>query len=468
MTAPAKAFSQFALDPRIQTAIAAMGYVNPTPIQEKAIPVVLSGKDVMGAAQTGTGKTAGYGLPALQRIVSKANTSASPARHPVRMLVLTPTRELADQVNDNLKRYAANTDLRVSVVYGGIDMKPQTEQLRRGIEVLTATPGRLLDHVEARNVNLSQVEVVVLDEADRMLDMGFLPDISRILNLLPKKRQSLMFSATFSPEIKKLAQNFLNEPELIEVARQNATADTVLQVVYSVHDSEKTESLVEILKTHGENAEPLKQVLVFVNAKITCRRLARSLEKFGIKADSIHGDKTQEERTAALEAFKNGTCEVLVATDVAARGIDIAELPTVINYDVPFCAEDYVHRIGRTGRAGAKGLAVMLVTGGDDRAVAAIELLTKQKFNPVKFSPVKRDRAPRRERPWKETERDSSRVRPEVREARKTVYDPIFDTPYEPATEHAQTTTLVKPAHPVVKSKRKAPVAALLGGLIRK
>ena len=209
-------FSDFNLDSRIQTAIAAMGYVNPTPIQQKAIPAVLEGRDVMGAAQTGTGKTAGYGLPSLQRILPTANTSASPARHPVRMLVLAPTRELADQVNDNLKLYAANTPLRVGVVYGGVDIKPQSDQLRRGIEVLTATPGRLLDHIEGKAVNLSQVQIVILDEADRMLDMGFLPDISRILNHLPKNRQSLMFSATFSPEIKKLAANFLNDPVLIE------------------------------------------------------------------------------------------------------------------------------------------------------------------------------------------------------------------------------------------------------------
>ena len=362
MTKAQKTFSQFGLDPRILSAISAMGYVSPTPIQEKAIPLVLSGVDVMGAAQTGTGKTAGYGLPVLQRVLPQANTSASPARHPVRVLVLTPTRELADQVNENLVKYASETPLRVGVVYGGVDMKPQTEQLRRGVEVLTATPGRLLDHVESKSVTLSRVEVVVLDEADRMLDMGFLPDISRILNLLPKTRQSLMFSATFSPEIKKLAKNFLaDSPAIVEVARQNSTADTVEQIVYSLHDSEKTDALIQILQT-GEDGDPLKQVLVFVNAKITCRRLARTLQRSGIKADAIHGDKTQDERTAALNAFKSGECEVLVATDVAARGLDIAELPTVINYDVPFQAEDYVHRIGRTGRAKKHGVAFTLLT----------------------------------------------------------------------------------------------------------
>ena len=271
-------FSDFGLDSRIQAAIAAMGYVKPTPIQEKAIPAVLAGRDVMGAAQTGTGKTAGYGLPSLERVLPFANTSASPARHPVQVLILAPTRELADQVNVNLKEYAKGTPLRVDVVYGGVDIKPQELSLRRGVEILTATPGRLLDHVESRAVNLSQVKIVILDEADRMLDMGFLPDITRILNLLPKARQNLMFSATFSPEIKKLAKSYLNDPVLIEVARQNATADTVKQVFYHVDDRAKTDALIEILKT-GDDGAALRQVLVFVNAKITCRRLARTLER---------------------------------------------------------------------------------------------------------------------------------------------------------------------------------------------
>ncbi|WP_418744494.1 DEAD/DEAH box helicase [Duodenibacillus massiliensis] len=466
-------FSDFNLDSRIQTSIAAMGYVNPTPIQQKAIPAVLEGRDVMGAAQTGTGKTAGYGLPSLQRILPTANTSASPARHPVRMLVLAPTRELADQVNDNLKLYAANTPLRVGVVYGGVDIKPQSDQLRRGIEVLTATPGRLLDHIEGKAVNLSQVQIVILDEADRMLDMGFLPDISRILNHLPKNRQSLMFSATFSPEIKKLASNFLNDPVLIEVARRNATADTVHQVFYRVEDRQKTASLIEILKTQGEGATALKQVLVFVNAKITCRRLTRTLTQAGIKADSIHGDKTQEERTAALEAFKKGECEVLVATDVAARGLDIEELPVVINYDVPYVAEDYVHRIGRTGRAGAQGLAIMLITATDDRSVAAIEKLTKQTFKPVDYRPVERFR-PRRDgdrngysdRPRREHCRDNDhegRARPEYGTYRKAVYDPIFDKPYEPSNTPPRPIAAT-PVQPLRSTKKKAPVAALLGG----
>ncbi|HXF44768.1 MAG TPA: DEAD/DEAH box helicase, partial [Burkholderiaceae bacterium] len=255
-----KDFTHFGLDPLLLAAIAEMGYRTPTPIQAKAIPVVLKGRDVMGAAQTGTGKTAGFGLPMLQRLLPHANTSMSPARHPVRGLVLTPTRELAEQVAENLKRYASKTALRVTCVYGGVDMEPQTEALRRGCEVVIATPGRLLDHLQQKNTNLSQVQIVVLDEADRMLDMGFLPDISRILNLLPKERQSLMFSATFSEEIKKLAANFLRDPVLIEVARRNATADLITQQVFKVHESEKTDALLSLLRTRGPDGGPMKQV----------------------------------------------------------------------------------------------------------------------------------------------------------------------------------------------------------------
>ena len=472
-------FSDFGLDSRIQAAIAAMGYVKPTPIQEKAIPAVLAGRDVMGAAQTGTGKTAGYGLPSLERVLPFANTSASPARHPVQVLILAPTRELADQVNVNLKEYAKGTPLRVDVVYGGVDIKPQELSLRRGVEILTATPGRLLDHVESRAVNLSQVKIVILDEADRMLDMGFLPDITRILNLLPKARQNLMFSATFSPEIKKLAKSYLNDPVLIEVARQNATADTVKQVFYHVDDRAKTDALIEILKT-GDDGVALRQVLVFVNAKITCRRLARTLEHAGLKADAIHGDKTQEERIAALDAFKKGDCEVLVATDVAARGLDIAELPTVINYDVPYVAEDYVHRIGRTGRAGAKGLAVMLITDADEKSVTAIAKLTKQTIDPEEYRPVRPARRldregrgedrfdrgarrPRRDRDnWRDNDHEG-RVKPEGPAYKPAVYDPIFDRPYEPS--EAAETPAAEPVRTWSRpAKKKAPVAALLGG----
>ena len=438
-------FAQFNLDSRIMSAIERIGYKEPTPIQLQAIPVVMKGEDVMGAAQTGTGKTASFGLPLIARILPHANTSMSPARHPVRALILTPTRELADQVSANMTQYAADTPLRVGVVYGGVDIRPQSDMLRRGVEILTATPGRLLDHIEQRATNLSQVEVVVLDEADRMLDMGFLPDISRILKLLPANRQSLMFSATFSPDIARLAKNFLKpDPFMIEVARQNQTADTVTQEVFQVADREKTDVLIDILKTRGSENKPLEQVIVFVNAKITCRRLARTLERVGINADAIHGDKTQEERQAALDGFKSGAIHVLVATDVAARGLDIKELPCVINYDVPFSAEDYVHRIGRTGRA---GLAIMLAAREDGRLVDAIEKLTKQTFEQKPLRPLSRQarsemRRASGERPERRGEREIERVdTPEderLAKERARAYvppsqrnrDPIFDTPY--------------------------------------
>jgi superfamily II DNA/RNA helicase len=479
-----KDFTHFGLDPQLLAAITEMGYTTPTPIQAKAIPVVLRGGDVMGAAQTGTGKTAGFGLPMLQRLMVHANASMSPARHPVRGLILAPTRELADQVADNMKQYASKSPLRVAVVYGGVDMKPQTEALRRGCEVVIATPGRLLDHIEQKNTNLSQVQIVVLDEADRMLDMGFLPDISRILNFLPKERQSLMFSATFSEEIKKLAANFLRSPQLIETAARNATADNVKQEVYKLHESEKTDALLEILRTRGPDGGRLTQVLVFVNAKIECRRLARQLQKAGVNADAIHGDKTQDERMKALEGFKNGTIEVLVATDVAARGLDIVELPVVINYDVPFQSEDYVHRIGRTGRAGASGLTIMLMTGSDERAVAGIERLTKQQFEVRTLAGVERPRQrPERDR-GEGRDRGETRDRGEgrgrgdrgdrsarssapSRSAPRPPVDDFFSKPYEPSATDAAVSEDVKAAgsEPAEAERRPAGrVSALLGG----
>ena len=366
-------FADFGLAPEIQRALSDQGYVHPTPIQAKAIPIVLQGRDVMGAAQTGTGKTASFSLPIIQLLLPHANASMSPARHPVRALVLTPTRELAIQVAENVKAYAQHTPLRSTVVFGGMDMKPQTEILRRGVEIVIATPGRLLDHVEQKNISLAQVQMLVMDEADRMLDMGFLPDLQRIINLLPKKRQNLMFSATFSPEIKKLASSFLNDPLTIEVARSNATNTSITQVLYKV-DEEQKRNVVE----HLIRARDLKQVLVFSNTKIGASRLARYLEQAGIKASAIHGDKTQQERIAALDAFKNGDIDVLVATDVAARGLDITDLPCVINYDLPYNAEDYVHRIGRTGRAGATGDALSVYSDKDERLLADIEKLIKQ------------------------------------------------------------------------------------------
>jgi superfamily II DNA/RNA helicase len=373
---PIMAFAQLQLAEPLARAVREMGYESMTPIQAQAIPVVLQGRDVMGAAQTGTGKTAAFALPLLQRMMRHQNASTSPARHPVRALVLLPTRELAVQVAEQVELYAKYTDLRSAVVFGGMDMKPQTAVLKRGVEVLVATPGRLLDHIEAKNAVLNQVEYVVLDEADRMLDIGFLPDLQRILSYLPKQRTTLLFSATFSPEIKRLANSYLQSPVTIEVARSNATASTVEQHFYSVPDDEKRHALHQILKARG-----MKQAFVFVNSKLGCARLARSLEREGLKTTALHGDKSQDERLKALEAFKTGEVDLLVCTDVAARGLDIKDVPAVFNFDIPFNAEDYVHRIGRTGRAGAAGLAVSFVGGNNDaRLVGDIEKLIKIKI----------------------------------------------------------------------------------------
>ncbi len=371
MQTPAS-FNDFGLHPDILKAISLSGYTKPTPIQAQAIGPVIDGRDVMGAAQTGTGKTAAFTLPVLHRMMPFASHSTSPARHPVRALILTPTRELADQVADNVKRYSDSSPLRAEVVFGGVDIAPQRDALRRGCEVLIATPGRLLDHIEQKNVNLSQVNVLVLDEADRMLDMGFMPDLERILSYLPKQRQSLLFSATFSPEIRKLARTFLKDPVEISVAANNATASTVTQVAYKIPEDKRKAALIYLLKS-----QDLAQVIVFSNTKIAASRIARELAKEGITAESIHGDKSQMERTRTLESFKAGEVRVLVATDVAARGLDVAGLDGVINIDLPYNAEDYVHRIGRTGRAGASGHAIAFYSDKNENLLHDIEKLIK-------------------------------------------------------------------------------------------
>ncbi len=434
-------FSNLSLAEPLARAVAEMGYESMTPIQEQAIPVVLTGKDVMGAAQTGTGKTAAFSLPLLQRLLKHENASTSPARHPVRALVLLPTRELADQVAQQVKLYAKYTNLRSAVVFGGMDMKPQTLELKRGVEVLVATPGRLLDHIEAKNAVLNQVEYVVLDEADRMLDIGFLPDLQRILSYLPKQRTTLLFSATFSPEIKRLANSYLQDPVTIEVARPNETASTVEQHFYSVGDDDKRRALKQIVQQRG-----LTQAFVFVNSKLGCARLARSLEREGLKTTALHGDKSQDERLKALAAFKAGEVDLLVATDVAARGLDIKDVPAVFNFDVPFNAEDYVHRIGRTGRAGASGLAVTFVSGSDARLVGDIEKLLKRKIEleAVEFEEDRpRGRINDGRRAWREAGEtgdprdalDTAPARPArpPREYRppQAPRDPFFDQPYE-------------------------------------
>ena len=324
----------------------------------------------MAGAQTGTGKTAAFALPILQQIAPLTNTSASPARHPVRALVLAPTRELAIQVEASFREYAQHLPLRTTVVYGGVDMNAQIAELRRGVEVLVATPGRLLDHVQNRTVTFGQVSVLTLDEADRMLDMGFLPDIRRIIALLPGRRQNLLFSATFPEEIRKLASSLLHDPAEIQIAARNAVADLVTHVVYPVAREKKRELLCHLIRTRN-----LTQVLVFSGTRIGANRLAHQLRREHIHADAIHGDKSQAERLEALEGFKSGRTAVLVATDVASRGLDIEGLPQVINFDIPHSPEDYVHRIGRTGRAGTAGEAISLVAPEDRDALAAIEKL---------------------------------------------------------------------------------------------
>ena len=462
-----KTFDSFGLAEPILRAVTELGYREPTPIQAQAIPVVLQGRDVMGAAQTGTGKTAGFALPILQRLLPQANTSASPARHPVRALILAPTRELADQIHENVRQYAKYTGLRTAVVFGGVDIKPQTAALRQGCEVLIATPGRLLDHMGQKAVSLAKAEILVLDEADRMLDMGFLPDIQRILHALPERRQNLMFSATFSTEIRRLASSFLNDPQVIEVARRNAAAETVEQSVYRVADLESKRVAV----AHLVRERALSQVIVFTNTKIGAGRLARQLERDGLNAAAIHGDKSQQERLATLEAFKKGEIVVLVATDVAARGLDIAELPAVINYDLPYNPEDYVHRIGRTGRAGASGLALSLMTGEDERHLADIEKLLGRKLPAERLElatrPRGREGARREHAPDRRTRRtahDRGRETPHTTLAGYS-NDPFFFEPYVPAAPAPQAEASAGAAERSSVSRRpRQPVAVLLGG----
>ena len=440
-------FAELGLAPDILRALDDMGYATPTPIQEQVIPLAMQGGDILGAAQTGTGKTAAFALPLIQRLLPFANTSTSPAKHPIRALILTPTRELAIQVEESINAYCKHVPVRSLVVYGGVNINTQIPILKTGIEVLVATPGRLLDHVQNKTLSLGQVNTLVLDEADRMLDMGFMPDLKRIVALLPAQRVNMMFSATFPEEIRKLADSILNNPTFIEVAR-NTTAVTVTQVVHPVHHERKRQLLSHLIKSRD-----LSQVLVFTGTKLGCNRLANELNKLGLHADAIHGDKTQQERIKALDAFKSGTIRVLVATDVAARGIDIEALPFVVNYDLPHNAEDYVHRIGRTGRAGAKGEAISLVSESETRYLKDIEKLIGNPIEAVMvpgFEPGAADmpaydarppRGERRDRPERgeRSERPARSERPERSEQPlhskpAASRDALFDAPYEPGS----------------------------------
>jgi ATP-dependent RNA helicase RhlE len=368
-------FDTLGLSAELLRAVSEQGYSEPTPIQRKAIPVVLKGGDILAGAQTGTGKTAGFTLPMLQRL----NTSATGKKQRcVRALVLTPTRELAAQVSESVINYSRHLTLSSAVIFGGVSINPQIKALRNGVDILVATPGRLLDHVSQKTLDLSHVEILVLDEADRMLDMGFIRDIRKILALLPKQRQNLLFSATFSEEIKRLADDLLNAPVLIEVARRNTASERVAQVVHPVDRERKRELLSFLI-----GSENWRQVLVFTRTKHGANRLATQLDKDGITAAAIHGNKSQGARTKALADFKAGKVRVLVATDIAARGLDIDQLPHVVNFELPNVPEDYVHRIGRTGRAGNEGEALSLVCIDEHKHLKDIERLLKREIPSV-------------------------------------------------------------------------------------
>lgn len=364
-------FESLGLRAEILRAVSEKGYNTPTPIQSQAIPLILEGRDIMGGAQTGTGKTAGFTLPLLHRLMS--TTDVSNPRRMVRALVLTPTRELAAQVSESVETYGRYLPLRSAVIFGGVKIGPQIQKLRRGVDILVATPGRLLDHVGQRTVDLSQVEILVLDEADRMLDMGFIRDIAKVLALLPKNKQTLLFSATFSDEIKRLANEQLKTPALVEVARHNTASERVSQIVHPVDKSRKRELLSHLIGSNN-----WQQVLVFTRTKHAANRLSEQLTLDGISATAIHGNKSQGARTKALADFKSGKMKVLVATDIAARGLDINQLPHVVNYELPNVAEDYVHRIGRTGRAGNEGEAMSLVCVDELKLLKDIERLIKR------------------------------------------------------------------------------------------
>src|SRR5438105_8257449 len=365
-------FTKLGLSGALLRAVADQGYTVPTPIQSQAIPAVLAGGDLLAGAQTGTGKTAGFVLPMLQRLSSKPSPHAR-TRKPLRALIVTPTRELAAQVEMSVRIYGKHLPLTSTAVFGGVGLGSQTSQLRRGVDILVATPGRLLDHHQQRNVDLSRIEILVLDEADRMLDMGFLPDIKRILALLPRQRQNLLFSATFPDEIRALADKLLNRPQTIEVAPRNSTVDAIAQRVHPVSRDRKSRLLAWLIGHHG-----WRQVLVFTRTKHGADKVVRSLQGDGIGAVALHGNKSQGQRTKALADFKRGTVEVMVATDIAARGIDIDQLPHVVNYDLPNVPHDYVHRIGRTGRAGADGEAISLVCVDEQGFLRDIERLIKR------------------------------------------------------------------------------------------
>ncbi|MDR3673742.1 MAG: DEAD/DEAH box helicase [Holophaga sp.] len=379
-------FDTLGLMPELLHAVRDQGYETPTPVQAQAIPYVLAGRDLLAGAQTGTGKTAAFVLPILQMLAPQGSPSTSPARHPIRCLILTPTRELAMQIEESVRGYGKYLPIRSATVFGGVNINPQVKALRAGIEILVATPGRLLDHHQQGNLNFSQLQFLVLDEADRMLDMGFIRDIKKILALLPAKRQNLLFSATFSDDIRQLVSGLLTNPASVDVAARNSAAELVEHLVHPVDRERKRALLSHLIRT-----QKLEQVLVFCRTKHGANRLSEQLETDGIAASAIHGNKSQPQRIKALSDFKEGKITVLVATDIAARGLDISQLPHVVNYELPQVAEDYVHRIGRTGRAGTEGMALSLVCVDEAKLLKDIERLLKHPLPTQVISGFARD-----------------------------------------------------------------------------
>jgi ATP-dependent RNA helicase RhlE len=396
-------FSKLGLSQQLLRAIEEQGYSEPTPIQKQAIPVILSKKDILAGAQTGTGKTAGFTLPLLQILDEKRVTKG---RNQIRALIITPTRELAAQVGESVKTYGKHLPYTSATIFGGVGINPQISAIRKGVDILIATPGRLLDLVSQKALDLSKVEVLILDEADRMLDMGFINDIKKVLAIVPKQRQTLLFSATFSDDIKKLADNLLKSPTLIEVARRNTAAESIQQTVHPV-DRERKRELLSSLIRKGD----WRQVLVFTRTKHGANRLSGQLEKDGITSAAIHGNKSQGARTKALAGFKEGHVRVLVATDIAARGIDIDQLPHVVNFELPNVSEDYIHRIGRTGRAGRGGQAISLVCIDEDAYLAGIEKLLKSKIKKVIVDGFAPDRTIRAEPILQKSKHQANRSR---------------------------------------------------------
>jgi ATP-dependent RNA helicase RhlE len=393
-------FKSLGLIPELLKAVEKQGYTIPSPIQEKAIPKVLERKDVLASAQTGTGKTAGFTLPILQIL----HQTKKEGRRPVRALVLTPTRELAAQVHKNVMDYSQFLDIKSTVIFGGVNAKPQIKSLKYGVDIVVATPGRLLDLIDQRALSLGRVDILVLDEADRMLDMGFLRDIKKIIAMMPTKRQNLLFSATFSKEIKKLAEGILTKPVLVEAERENSTAEMVVQKAYRIDKDDKIEFTIKLISDGN-----WKQVLIFTRTKHRANKLSEKLEKAGISSAAIHGNKSQGARTKALAAFKSARVRVLVATDIAARGLDIPLLPHVINFELPNIAEDYVHRIGRTGRAGASGEAISLVDVDEVEYVEGIEKLLGQKLDAEIIEGFEPTAKPSQNKPKQNNSRNNNR-----------------------------------------------------------